>query len=206
MRLKNTTDYPDYFLRRMVSWCCKELDLPARAVKDATFRNRRTSPLSGRAWPWRGRIVVSVMAGEPTEPVSWGHRFGIEKVYVDRMEILLSVAAHELCHLRQYVDRGGSRFDVKYRERECDKWAELVLDKFRDQRESLCAEWSVPPRQRSVKPSLTVAEKREVNVRKQLAAWESKQRRAKNRVVYWRKKARYYDRVAAKRVEKAKPE
>lgn len=59
MKLKNTTDYPDHLLRRLVSWCCRELGLPVRELRSATFRNRGAGS-SGRCYVESGDIVVSV--------------------------------------------------------------------------------------------------------------------------------------------------
>ena len=66
MKLKNSTDWPDWFLRRVVSWCCKQLDCPVREIKNVTFRNRSFG-MSGRCYIECGNIVVSVVSGaEPT--------------------------------------------------------------------------------------------------------------------------------------------
>lgn len=58
MELRNSTDFADHFLRRMVSWCCKQLDLPAKACQCAVFTNTRDA-YRGRAWS-HGRILVRI--------------------------------------------------------------------------------------------------------------------------------------------------
>lgn len=63
MKLINTTDYPDYFLRRMVSWCCKEIGLPVRYVIEARFGVSR-SQRGGRAYLWKRKIGVRVGKGK----------------------------------------------------------------------------------------------------------------------------------------------
>lgn len=41
MRLVNTTDFPNYFLRRMVSWCCKQLDFSVRKINGVVAVSRK---------------------------------------------------------------------------------------------------------------------------------------------------------------------
>lgn len=70
MKLHNTTDFPDYFLRRMVSWCCREIGLPVRYVQEATFRkggrcHSRGTGASGHAYLDSHRIVVTHGCTEP---------------------------------------------------------------------------------------------------------------------------------------------
>jgi hypothetical protein len=60
MKLFNTTDFPDYFLRRMVSWCCKQLDMPVGKLFSATFRNRTYSRTGHCKVAW-GEIVIGVV-------------------------------------------------------------------------------------------------------------------------------------------------
>lgn len=78
MRLKNTTDWPDYFLRRLVSWCCRQLDLPGHFVREAKFRNRTSGRYSGHAYhnSHSGRIVVSIrVLREPESAEARRERF-----------------------------------------------------------------------------------------------------------------------------------
>lgn len=66
MKFRNTTDFPDYFLRRLVSFCCKELELPVRNVLAAQFTKCR-GLYRGRAWwYWNGtgRILVRIGGSE----------------------------------------------------------------------------------------------------------------------------------------------
>ena len=44
MRLKNSTDFDDRFLRRLFGWCCRQLELPAGKVREVAVTNCR------RAW------------------------------------------------------------------------------------------------------------------------------------------------------------
>jgi len=70
VKVYNTTKYPNYFLRRMVAWCCREIGLPLRHVREATFRkggryHPRGIAASGRAYFNSGRIVVTHGCAEP---------------------------------------------------------------------------------------------------------------------------------------------
>lgn len=59
MKLKNTTDYPDYMLRRCVAWCCRQLGLPVKRVTLMIYRNRSHS-YGGHCHVASGEITVSV--------------------------------------------------------------------------------------------------------------------------------------------------
>jgi hypothetical protein len=59
MKIKNTTDFPDHVLRRLVAWCCRQLSIPVRSIPEAVFRNRGQGT-SGHCAVARGRIVVSI--------------------------------------------------------------------------------------------------------------------------------------------------
>ncbi len=60
MRLKNSTDWPDWFVRRMLAWCCREIGYPIRQLHEAQIRNRSRGHYSGHAYYGGRRIVVSI--------------------------------------------------------------------------------------------------------------------------------------------------
>jgi hypothetical protein len=123
VKLKNSTSFPDYFLRRMVAWCCRQLEFPVRRVRYAQFRNRERG-YSGHAWPGANRICVSVgqfhevshdqaerpnydrkkvssfcEVREPGKPVTYRVWTKIEKTLDERTNSLVRVTAHECAHL-----------------------------------------------------------------------------------------------------------
>src|ERR1039457_6442142 len=58
VKVQNSTDCNDTFLRRMVAWCCREIGLPVRWVRQARFTNY-SHTYRGRAWR-SGRILVRI--------------------------------------------------------------------------------------------------------------------------------------------------
>lgn len=121
MKLKNSTDFSDAFLRRMVSWCCRELELPVSYIREAQFRNRQSS-YSGHAWPYERRICVSVgthrrierqvdhaerpthttrfcEVREPGKPVIYREFVPDPLPLEKRIDFLVRVTAHECAHL-----------------------------------------------------------------------------------------------------------
>jgi hypothetical protein len=197
MKLKNTTEWPDYFLRRMVAWCCHESGLPVRRLREATFRNCAYS-FSGHAYGSM-RIVCSV--GRSGFPASPDTRPGMSgEIIADRMEALIAIASHEIEHCCQYAERRSAALKKQ-------RWSELVtrqhevatLRKFREHREQLLTEWSEVPTPRASKSKPTQQERNEAKAREMLATWERKLKLAKTKVTAYKRKCRYYDRVAANR-------
>ena len=148
MKLQNTTKWSDVFLRRMISWCCRELDASARLIHIATFRQRRTRTYSGRAWVYERRIVVSININPNSYPCRGS--YGAEgHMFHDAIEALVAVTTHECYHVaavmeadhKQRTRRGrlGSSEALTIRaEKE-------VLEKFRAARTELLVEWSESP-------------------------------------------------------------
>src|SRR5579859_4853375 len=95
-RFQNCTHWPDYFLKRMSAWCCRELEVPVRLIRHYRFRNSRRA-WGGAARPWRKQITVGVGAA------SWFSRgCGIHQegeTFTDQIECLVAVTAHEIYHV-----------------------------------------------------------------------------------------------------------
>jgi hypothetical protein len=197
MKLKNSTDFPDHFLRRLVSWCCRQSGLPARRLLRAEFRNR-TQLYSGHAYSSM-RIVCSIgRFGFPTDP---DNRPGMDgEIFADRIETLVAITAHEIEHCCQYAEgRGWKLKAVKGSERNTRVHEVRCLRLFRANRDALMAEWGETPPPRIAKPKPTRQELNEKRARAALARWETKLKTAQNKVRKLRAKSRYYDRMAAKR-------
>ena len=190
MKLHNSTNYPDYFLRRMVSWCCKEIGLPVRHIREAKFRkggpcHSRGTSASGRAW--RRRFVVTHGYADGDD---------LEKLV---MNDLVRTDAHELVHVflfregsntRRSGNGGGS-------ERETNVYMRRVYSAFEIKRDELLAAWNQPPKQRPATPKPTVQEKRAKAVSEALARWQRKLKLAQTKVKQYRSKARYYEKALA---------
>jgi hypothetical protein len=146
MKLQNTTDYPDRMLRRIVSFCAREIGVSPKIVRRATFRNRgRGRHWSGHAYA--GRIVVSIGTAAATWPHKWSHCKSYtpatgEEFVVDRVEALIGVTAHEIGHVADY--RRG-RYTGRGAEARVDAGARFVVRKFRERRDELLAAWNAAP-------------------------------------------------------------
>lgn len=200
MKLTNTTTWSDDFLRAMTLWVCEELDLPKRQVKIVHFGTPRHGTHSGLARPWIGYAAIRVHENLINLPLRYT-RFGRTLTWQDRLDILVTMTAHELCHIRQYNDG-----DKNTRERECDKWMGMVLDRFNVDREALLKQWYAYKRPvRAKRPQLSVPERREANAQQKLAEWEAKKRRATNAIKKYRAKVKYYERKHAQAALKGEP-
>ena len=198
MKIINTTDHSNRMLRRMVSWCCRQLDLKVGYVNEANFRNRSRRCYSGVACKTRrgGRIVVSIAKTNELFPVKCRRRGPIQNEYADRIEALVGVTAHELSHLCQYQDERH-----KLVEHDSEWHEQHVLNAFRANRESLLSEWNDAPKvTKKTSRQRSVQEKRADRVACHLQRWERKLKLAKTKVATYRKKTRYYEKaIAAKR-------
>lgn len=200
MKLKNSTDFPDYFLRRLVAWCCCQSRLPVRAVKLAEFRNRCDN-YSGHAYHSMRFVVSTGKAGFPMEA---DHREGMGgEIIADRIESLVAVTAHEIEHLCQYHENRSRTLHRRRRSEPVTRAHEVrCLRLFRAHRDLLLAEWNAEPAVRTVGPNHTRQKKNEANARKLLATWERKLKLARTKVSAYRRKVRRYDCIAAARAPK----
>lgn len=204
MKLKNTTDFSDWFLRRMVAWCCRQCGLPVRRLITAEFK-RTKQPYSGMAW---GRRIV-VRIGEP-----WHFPFGPDKrpgmqgeILADRFEAVVAITAHEVEHCCQRFENRHHKLDGKRALERATRTVEIAcLRAFRANRESLLAEWNKPPKARAQKPKPSRAEQNEAHARAMLDRWERKLAIAKTKAAAWRRKVRRYDRIAAATIGERKDE
>ena len=134
MKIKNSTDYPVHFLRRMTAWCAKHVGYKPSLLRSVEFRNRTTAAYSGHAYGTR-RIVVSI--GPPSMfPTTPDRRPGMAmEVFADRLEGLLAVTAHEIAHLLQYKTGRIHRLGRERRTERDARWHEVAaLRAFREQR------------------------------------------------------------------------
>ena len=100
MRFKNTTDYSDKFLRRMLSWCCKELDMPIRkTVRSVSFANTKNA-WSGCAW-YSGKIAIRIGSEKHFPYRPFYYRTNEPNWLNTRLQALVIVTSHEIAHLRQ---------------------------------------------------------------------------------------------------------
>lgn len=197
MKLTNSTTWSDRFLRRMVSWCFKELGLPVRYVKRAEFRNRADS-YSGRAY-WPARIVCSI--GLKGFPIGPDGREGMDhETFADRTEALIAITAHELAHLDQYRTKTIGVLKSRRRTEPVTRAREIkVLRTFRPLRETLLAEWSEEAAS-TPKAVPSVQERRADKEAGKFAEWQRKAKLAASKVKKYKRQVAYYEKaLAAKR-------
>lgn len=192
MKLKNSLEFPDYTLRRLVTWCCKQLDMPVRGVKSATFR-RSTKSFSGRARCWRGEIIVRL--GEARHFPNSGS-YGITAGgFADRIEGLIGVTAHEVAHLYQHHELRNNANAPRRgvgRERSTIWHEQLCLEAFRSSRTSLLAEWMDAPPQAVAESQPSLIDRRAIKAQRMLAAWQRRLKLAKGKVQKYQRRVKYY--------------
>lgn len=202
MKLVNTLDWPDRFIRRMVSWCCRELGLPVRYIREAQFRN------TSNAWGglcYGRRIGVRVGNASHFPCKSKRHRNGLQIELADRTETLVYITAHELAHSANRRDRAaGRRGGWGGTEQYTDTLALKVLEAFRANRPALLAAWGDGPEAAPATPvtpprMAAVIEQREAKARAAMERWERKLKLAKTKLAKYRAKVKYYERRAANR-------
>lgn len=204
MKLKNSTDWSDHMLRRMVSWCCKELEMPVRMVTSAQFRQRQVKRFSGHAYHHngRGRIVVSV-APDGFYPWTDDGRsqgiIGIVRTMSDKTECLINITAHELRHVAAELDneRTRRRPECGSSERLTEMAAQKILETFRSNRESLLAEWNQPliQREQKLRPDRVVLKL--AQTQEMLNQWNRRLKLAQTKCRKYKIRMRYYERKAA---------
>ena len=202
MRLRNTTDFTDRFLRRMVAWCCRQLDMPASYVRAARFGNA-TNSWGGVAYLQSRRISVRVGSEAQVGHEVKHHKFGdgFQVITYTRLEVLLVTTAHELAHLDLYRRGNGSRRDGRSggSERLTEGRAANVLEAFR-RNVHLLDVWATEPAVRHRQIVQSVQEKRAAQAADKLLQWQRKAKLAATKIRKYRKQVRYYEKaIAAKR-------
>lgn len=198
MQLKNSTTWSDKFLRRMVSWCCKKIEMPARLITRAQFTNCYNS-YRGRAFGRRFLVRIGPAERYPTRPDT---RPGMgNEVFADRVEALVAVTAHELYHCAadchpDHQQRTRRRNSFGSSERLTHVMEVKVLRAFRANREALLAAWSADDA-KPAKAKSNVVEKRAAKAMIDLSRWERKLKLAKTKVAKCRQRVRYYERRQA---------
>lgn len=215
MRFKNTTDWPDYFIRRMLAWCVKELELPKDQLWHAHFGKRSRGCFNGRASICGRKIRVMIGPAEAYPVKGFLYPGRTDEAYrspdyADQIEGLIGVTAHEITHLRQWVARkqSGRRTYERglFNERATRYEERRVLALFQSQREALLAAWGKAQARAELKPKLTAVEKRAIKAQADLARWQRKLKLAQTKVKKLRAKAKYYERTAAMRGKGAAPD
>ncbi len=159
MRLENKIELPDYVLRRMVIWCCKEIgdkDFSTRDFYSALFKFTRTAEWGGGAKYNPDRIEVTICRSSkpwPKNGINFSHRLrDTPPMKLDRFGALVGVTVHELCHI--YTRRRERLGAPKTRrggrspsgsEPRIDRMTRRVMHIFLANRATFEAEWFAEP-------------------------------------------------------------
>lgn len=172
--------------------------MPLRACKLAVFRNSR-STWGGCARGWRGQISVCVTENEAEFPARCdSHNNGAPESFVDRVECLVAVTAHELYHVAAHAvaeHRQRTRGYGKGRgssERVTCGQEIRVLRLFREQRATLLPQWQLTPT-REMKPQQSITDKRQAKAIADLARWMRKLKLAQTKIFKLKRRVKYYE-------------
>ena len=191
LTLKNSTDFPDAFLRKAIRWICRQLDYPYSNVWNVKLGN--SSRCFG-GWAFGTHRIQVRIGSQRSFPRTFTWH-GITATIENRTEALILVLTHEICHLRQM-----SRGELEQMELGAEGEAALILEDFRKDREALESAWRKVP-ERKAKPKPPLVESREIHARDLLTKWERNLKAAQNKVKKYRAKVRYYERRKAARQE-----
>ena len=109
MILKNTTKNSDRFLRRMIAWCCRELRMPVKFVRKASFGNRTGDRWRGTAWMRHFTVRIGDKVSYPTSSKYTQYKGAVKFENNDYFELLVNITAHELAHIRVNYRRTAGR-------------------------------------------------------------------------------------------------
>lgn len=209
LRFRNSTEWGDAFIRRMLRWVMKELGCRSTDLRQAQFTKCRW-PCRGRAW-WSGRILVRVGESHHFPTAAWSYKGNSVPAHHDAIEALVSTTAHEVAHIVQYGyarSTTGIRALVGKRLEPVTCATEhAVTVAFREQRERLLAEWGDSGKVVATTPADAATEKQQRNeklverraatVAKQLLNWQRKLKLAKTKIRKLKARNKYYEKKAA---------
>jgi hypothetical protein len=190
MRLKNSTDFADTFIRRMVSWICKRIELSPRSIKDIRVTTCKRA-YRGRAFPWTRSVLLRIGPASSFPVNEFRYCGNLVNAIDDRIEGLVAITAHELWHIVQAGKVHGRALEAGA------VWAgNKAVIAFREQRETLLAQWSeVSTREPVQKPS--IQEQRAAKLSASLLRWQRKKKLAETKIKKLKKRLYYYERVQA---------
>lgn len=193
MKLKNTSDYPGPFLRRLIGWVRRQVKLPAARLRRVTIKGDRGC-CSGVAEPWACTVRIGPAERFPSPP--WRYHGAVVPGYADRLEALVATLAHELRHVVQFAE-GRGRTSLTLREGECCAWERDVLAAFRAGRAALEAKWSAAspkPAECARKPRPSAVDLRATRASAGLVRWQKKLKLAQTMLRKYKRRVAYYSR------------
>lgn len=199
MKIINSTDWPVWFLRRMVAWCCGELGIKVKKIQRFKLRNRSDGFSSGHCYSGYGLICVSLGV------VNWTTALGVSKTlkrgdeYRRRtVDDLVRVTAHEVAHRMQHIEGSRTRVSRRYgsassggSEPATKFHEDLVMKAWDDKKETLYPQWMQPPA-RQAKSTINIIDARAAKAQADLAKWTRKLKLAQAKVKKLKVRVRYY--------------
>ena len=138
----NETDYPSPYLRRIVSWVCRQAEISTKDIKFITFANTRTYYFSGSAY--RGGLVEIRIGKDPQFPAPPRYQSGSPRWFETREDALVFIIAHEVYHIRQFiVERKKPVKRNPIREHSADLFAKRTLLEYLKNKQRLVEAWSL---------------------------------------------------------------
>lgn len=163
-------DYDRFFLRKLLGWVCREVEVSHRKVKLVTF-----GP-TNRIWSCRGNLLHFKIELSPEMQFPYRYR---KETFADPVEFFVYMAGW-------LIGSAGRISPPK-------SAAKICLTRFRKDRPKLFQAWIAPEKIRPKKPSLSLVETRKKKVEEALRSWERKFRLAKTKVAKYKKKLAYYE-------------
>jgi hypothetical protein len=203
MKLTNTTKWSDTFLRRMVSWACKEVGYPVRNIRLAKIVEDRGWGATGSS-NWSNHTKdgsLTIKSGTKTEFSDQ------DKHELERIAHMVYVTAGQIFYLHsrhvghKIADHGTSQAS---RRRKTKEVATRIRESFTAHGKQLIDKWNKPRARKkedpnkSCLPKQTPKEKKVEAAKKMLATWERKNRLAQTKVKTWQKNIVLLERAAAK--------
>ena len=171
-------DYDRFFLRKMLGWICKEVEVNFKKINVVEFK----SDAKGRDWRCnykkgsRKHFVICLDLAQMKFP----YEYGSKKIRLsDAVELMVYFSAWMISNSGSMTARSA---------------AKITLESFRKNRDKLFYDWTKPEKVREVKPALTLVEKRKQRVEEVLKVWEKKLALAKTKVAKYKRKLQYYNR------------
>lgn len=163
-------DYDRFFLRKLLGWVCREVEVSHRKVKLVSFGH------TDRIWNCRGNLLHLKI--ELSSEMQFPYRYRKE-TFGDPVEFFVYMAGWLI----------GSRGRISPPSRA----AKICLARLRKDRPKLFQAWIAPEKVRPKKPSLSLVEKRKKKVEAALLSWKRKFLLAKTKVAKYKKKLSYYE-------------
>lgn len=206
MKITNTTKtprIPDHAIRRMASFCCRELGMRIGELRQLTIRNRSDGETSGRCWLRTGDIVCSVgmiLSDMPRDGAvkapGWPGLYHQTDTRALRLRCvkLLDVLAHEIAHRYTYL-QGAARGPRNRRPGRCERstqWhADLIVRAFQASPDDLLEQWLREPQRPERAAARAAADPRRLRAAKDaelLKQWERQMRLASTKVSKYKRK------------------